>query len=225
MKTKLKFYILFSFLILNSSFLISTLHAQFLNAIGITVGATYGNERWTDENLKTTERMKYRLGGNGSVFAEFFSHETIRWVSEFQFNQKGSIYKAPDANYYTKMNYLCFNNYLKLRFEMISIIPYFLIGPRVEYKLSGGSNSPRAAGGFAPLHISLAGGIGMELVAYGPIKFFTEAFYNPDIMNAYNRGGLKIKNNAFELRVGLKYVFGKSRKDMDCNSPVYIQDY
>lgn len=199
--------------------------AQFVNAIGITAGATYGNERWKDDNLKTNERKKYRWGGNGSVFVEFFSHETIRWVSELQFNQKGSIDKAPEANYYTKMNYICFNNYLKLRYEMVSIIPYILIGPRIEYKLSGGSNSPRAAGSFTPLHVSIAGGPGLELVAYGRFKPFVELLYNPDLTQAYNRGGLHIKNNAFELRVGLKYTLGKSRKDMDCNAPIYIQDY
>ncbi|MBI2269327.1 MAG: outer membrane beta-barrel protein [Bacteroidetes bacterium] len=224
MKRKLKILILLSFLIFNSTFLIP-LHAQFFNALGVTVGVTYGNERWTDDNLKTSERKKYILGFNGSVLAEFFSDDYFRWVSEFQFNQKGSAEKTSAANYSTKLNYICFNNYLKFRTELVSIIPYFLIGPRLEYKLSGGSDNPRVTGAFKPLHVSLAIGVGNEFVAYGPYKFFTEAFYNPDIMKAYSVGGLHIKNNAFELRVGVKRVFGKSKKDMDCNSPVYIPDF
>lgn len=223
MKNRFKILILSFFFILNSPFLIS-LHAQFVNALGVTLGVTYGNERWIDDNLKTSERKKYILGFNGSVLAEFFSHDYVRWVSEFQYNQKGSAEKTAAANYSTKLNYLCFNNYLKVRVELLSIIPYVLIGPRIEYKLSGGSNNPRVTGSFVPLHVSLAAGLGMELVAYGPFKFFTEAFYDPDVMNAYSVGGLKIKNYPFELRVGVKRTFGKSRKDIDCNSPVYIPD-
>lgn len=204
---------------------LTPLHAQFFNALGVTAGVAYGNQRWTDKNLDTQERKKYILGFNGSVMAEFFSHDYLRWVSEFQFNQKGSKESTDVADYRTKLNYLCFNNYLKLRYEMVSIIPYILLGPRLEYTLSGGSNEPRVIGNFSPLHISFAVGAGLELVAYGPFKIFAEAFYDPDITNAYNQNGLAIKNYPFELRIGVKKVFGKSSKDMDCNSPVYIPNY
>ncbi len=43
-------------------------------------------------------------------------------------------------------------------------------------------------------------------------------------MNAYNSNGLAFKNNAFELRVGLKFAFSKRSKGMNCNSPTYIAD-
>jgi hypothetical protein len=202
------------------------LPAQFLNSIGITAGITYGNERWKEPALHLNKAEKYMLGYNGSVFAEFFSHDYFRWVSEFQYNQKGS---GDPGNTATKLDYFCFNNYLKVRDELLRIIPYGLIGPRVEYRYSAASSSPliRAAGGtggFVPIHLSLAIGGGVEWVAYGPFKFFTEAFYNPDVMNAYNENGLKIHNNAFELRVGLKFVFSKRSKGMNCNSPTYIPD-
>lgn len=222
MKFQNKFYILLTFFILNSSFLIS-LRAQFLNAVGITGGVTFSNERWNDKVLNTSERKKYIFGFNGSVFVEFFSHDYFRWVSEIQFNQKGSMDKTPDANYPTRMDYLCFNNYLKFRYELLDVIPYIIVGPRIEYKLSGGSTSPRVPGSFVPLHVSLAAGVGTELVAYGPIKFFVEAFYNPDLTKAYHTDFMDVKNNAFEARIGVKYQFRKKNKrDLDCNSPTYI---
>jgi hypothetical protein len=198
------------------------LHAQFLNSIGITAGVTYGNERWVDKSHQINESKKYILGYNGSVFAEFFSDDYLRWVSEFQFDQKGSDDKVNTENYNTRLNYICFNNYLKIRDELLNIIPYVLLGPKLEYKFYGSSSSPLVIGNFNLLHVSFAMGAGMELVAYGPVKFFVEGFYNPDLMRAYNDNGFDIRNNAFELRVGLKYEFSKKSKGMDCHSPTYI---
>ena len=126
--------------------------------------------------------------------------------------------------YTTKMDYLCFNNYLKIRKELLYVIPYALIGPRLEYKLSGGSSSPELPGSFIPLHLSMAIGAGVEFVAYGPFKLFVEGFYNPDLMKAYSSGAMAVRNNALELRVGVKYVFSKRRKDQNCNSPTYVPD-
>src|ERR1035437_6805931 len=181
--------------------------AQFVNSIGLTAGVTYGNERWKDKVLADSEKKNYLLGYNASLQAEFFSGDFLRWVSEFQFNQKGSIDKEPAGKYTTKMDYGCFNNYLKIRKELLRIIPYVLIGPRIEYKIDGGSARPRVPGAFIPLHVSLAAGVGVEFVAYGPFKFFVEGFYNPDLTKAYSTSKMDITNNAFELRLGVKYVF------------------
>jgi hypothetical protein len=48
-----------------------------------------------------------------------------------------------------------------------------------------------------------------------------EAFYNPDLMPAEVQPGMHIKNKNIELRVGLKYEFGKRES---CNTPTYIED-
>lgn len=197
------------------------INAQFFNAIGITAGATYANQYWNDDIKKSTESKNFVLGYNGSVMAEFFSGDWVRWVSEIQFNQKGSI-DRDSIDYTTKLNYLSFNNFLKIRYEMVSVIPYVLIGPRIEYLLSGSSESKRVTGTFNPLHVNLAGGLGLELVSYGPFKFFTEAFYTLDLTKAYDNGGLNMYNQSIELRVGVKYVFKKKSDVMDCNSPTYV---
>jgi hypothetical protein len=191
--------------------------AQFLNSIGITAGVSAGNQKFFFFDPASISRKKYILGYNGSVFAEFFSGDYARWVSEFQYDEKGSIDKEPEAKYPNRLKYVCWNNYLKLRYEMYSIIPYILVGPRLEYDLVQGTSSPMITGKFRPLHVSAAGGAGIEFVSYGNFKFFTEAFYNPDIMYAYKRTGLGIYNKNIELRIGLKYQF-QSRRET-CNTP------
>ena len=195
--------------------------AQFLNSIGITGGVSAGNQKFYFYDPNSISRKKYVFGFNGSVFAEFFSHDYARWVTEIQYNQKGSIDKQAEGNYANKLHYICWNNYLKLRYEMYSIIPYVLIGPRLEYNLIQSTSSPVITGKFLPLHISSAFGGGVEFVSYTNFKFFVEAFYNPDAMPAHIQPGLHIKNKNFELRVGLKYEFGGQQEK--CNAPTYVE--
>lgn len=216
-------------LILSFIFIFSLLggKAQFLNSIGITGGVSYSNQKFFFRDPSEVLKKKYKWGFNGSVFAEFFSHDYVRWVSEIQYNQKGSDDKRtetdPDTTYTlrNRLQYLTWNNYLKVRYELFSIIPYVLIGPRLEYNLTQRMQSPEVTGKFLKLHVSPAVGAGVEFVSYGQIKFFVEGFFNPDLIHdSYVTPELHIRNKNIELRVGLKYEFlGKEH----CNTPNYVE--
>ena len=195
--------------------------AQFVNSVGITAGASFGNQKFLFREPASIKRKKYIIGGNGSVFAEFFSHDRVRWVSEFQFNQKGSRDPINDTTTLrNQLDYICWNNYLKIRHEMYSIVPYVMVGPRLEYMLTQKTQSPEITGSFLPLHVSLAVGGGVELVTYGNFKPFIEAFYNPDIMPAYISTPMHIPNKIFEVRIGLKMEL---RSRQSCNTPIYVE--
>src|SRR3954471_20263361 len=71
--------------------------AQFLNGIGVMGGITYANQKWHYVVPDVSENKKYVLGFNGCVFAEFFQHDYLRWRSEIQFNQKGSLDQFTDS--------------------------------------------------------------------------------------------------------------------------------
>lgn len=202
-------------------------NAQFFNAFGITLGVSANNQKFYFYNPDETSKKKYHFVGlNGSVFGEFFSHKYVRWVSEIQYNQKGSIDKQPEAKYKNKLSYLCWNNYLKIRYELFRFIPYVLVGPRLEYRLTQKTPSPPVVGKFQTLHMSAAVGAGIEFISYGNIKFFVESYYNPDIIKydfttAYVTEPLHIKNINIELRVGLKYQIQK--RGESCNAPTYVE--
>lgn len=205
-----------------SLFTVWECNAQFINSIAITAGGSLGNEKFRFLDPLVVSKKKYGLGPNASIFAEFFSGEYVRWVSELQYNEKGSVDKSSGGPYRNKLQYGCWNNYLKFRYEMYNIIPYVLIGPRLEYDITQATASPAITGKFLPLHVSAAAGAGLEFVSYGRLKFFTEAFYNPDIiMPAYLHSGLDVRNKNIELRVGLKFQFG-GRKET-CNTPTYVE--
>lgn len=197
-------------------------HAQFVNSVGITAGGWLGNQKFYFHNPDAIAKKKYIFGPNGSVFLEFFSGNYVRWVSEIQYNQKGSRDKDITGTYINKLHYISWNNYLKFRYEMYRIIPYILVGPRLEYNLIQQTSSPAVTVGFLPIYASPAGGAGVEFVSYSNFKFLVEGFYNPDlIMPAYVSSPLNIRNQNFELRVGLKYEF-VGRKQT-CNTPTYVE--
>lgn len=196
-------------------------NAQFLNSAAITAGGTAANQKFKFTDPASVSRKNYVFGFNASIFLELFSHDYARWVTEIQYNQKGSIDKQPEGNYANKLQYLSWNNYLKLRYEMLSIIPYVLIGPRLEYTLAQAETSPAVSGSMRPLHVSGAAGAGLEFVSFTNFKFFVEGFYNPDLMPAFKNNNLRVYNKDFELRIGLKYEFA-SRKER-CNTPTYVE--
>ena len=94
-----------------------------------------------------------------------------------------------------------------MRYDMENMFLYMLVGPRLEYELSQETASPVITSSFRKIHVTGSVGAGVELVSYGDIKFFTEVHFNPDGMNSYKHGNLSIRTTAYEIRLGLKYVF------------------
>jgi hypothetical protein len=195
--------------------------AQFFNSMGLTAGVTAANQKFMYKDPASISRKNYVFGFNASLFGEFTSYDYVRWVSEIQFNQKGAVDKREEANYANRLQYLSWNNYLKIRYELYSFIPYVLVGPRLDYTLTQSIGSPDVAPTFLPLHLSLAVGGGAELISYSKFKLFAEVFYVPDVMPAYVSPPLHVTNKDFELRIGLKYQFNENREV--CNTPVYVE--
>jgi hypothetical protein len=213
----MKKLLLFGFLF----FVILTGKAQFINSIGVTLGVTAANQKFKFHEPASISRKGYVFGPNASIFLEMMQHDNVRWVTEIQYNQKGSTDPREGASYANSLQYLSWNNYLKFRYEMYRIIPYVMVGPRLDYTLSQATSSPEITGSFLPLHVSAAVGAGFEFVSYTNFKFLVEGFYVPDIMPAYISGPVHVTNKDFELRIGLKYEFA-GRKE-SCNTPTYVE--
>lgn len=184
------------------------INAQFLQGVGVMGGITWSKQKWKfKEGVTEPEDLELKriLRFNGCLFAEFINSPYVRWRTEIQYNQKGTKEILLDQTIRNKTNYLCWNNFLVLRTELYSIVPYILFGPRVEYLLS---SSPQS--GLQKLHITASGGAGIELVTYGNWKPMIEAHYNPDITKSYKSSIVDFKHDALELRVGIKYTFSSS---------------
>lgn len=182
---------------------IPSVNAQFIKGYGVTVGVTRSTQIWNYETEILNDRIKqrYKNGLNGSVFMEYFDHDYIRMITEFQYNRKGCIERFPTEGLKDRVTYLCLNNFLKFRQELYDVTPYFLVGPRVEYLYQA---DPQTY--LDQLHVSASAGIGIEFLYTDPWIFFTEFHYNPDVMKSFNSVPLDIRHRAFELRVGLKFA-------------------
>lgn len=212
--------VVFCFLI----FLISPASfGQFFQGIGITAGVTKAKQKWfltQVDGSETTIKKKNVFGFNGSLRAEFVDSEWFRWVTEFQFNQKGCKDKTDSASYKNKLNYICWNNFLKFQYETFEGFPYLLMGPRVEYTLSQAKGSPAlSAGAFKTFNFSLSAGVGFEKIVFSNFKPFIELHYNPDTKYYYalETDPISVRNRAWELRLGIIYRPGGA----DCPTVVY----
>lgn len=172
--------------------------AQFFQGWGLMAGGTLGRQKWLYYNPDSHYRSKYLLRYNAELFAEFGSHPNFRWVTEVQYNVKGAKVTEAGSTVKYQNQYAAWNNYLMVRKELYAVIPYFKIGPRAEY-VFGSDQS------FNKFHITGAAGAGVEFVAYGPVKFITEAWWVPDATRSFSSDPLAIKQHCWELRVGIKF--------------------
>lgn len=178
-----------------------TANAQFFQGWGLMGGATYANQKWLYPETGGKDKLKYLLRWNGEVFAEFGAHPTFRWVTELQYTRKGAKQETPVGTTKFQNDYAAWNNYLMIRREFFSVIPYVKVGPRLEYVLQSDQS-------FTPFHATGSIGAGVEFVSFGKLKFLTEFHYVPDLTKSFSNDLLTIKQPAFELRIGLK--FGKA---------------
>jgi hypothetical protein len=197
---------------------------KILSGLGIAGGVTYGKQVFNPEGPLAQER--YILRGNGAVLAEFFHHPRYRWRTELEYNLMGTgellYYANPAITDRNKTNFFTFNNYLKINFRNTGFIPYFLIGPRLEYLfIKKPEIYAPVIDNFSVLHVTGAIGFGAELTWDSPIRPFIEIFYNHDIMSSYSSyyaDGLPqpttIMYRAYELRIGLIYFFEGDKKDV-----------
>ena len=184
-------------------------HSQFFQGIGVTAGVDLAKEKLFLHNPdgSSTQLKKNIFGYYGSLRAEFIDNENIRWVTEFQYDQKGCKDKTDSATFRNRLNNICWNNFLKFQYETFSGFPYLLFGPRIEYLLTQGTKSPAITGAFGKFNFSWSIGAGFENIVYGNFKPFIEIHYNPDtpFYYAYKTSPLDIRNRAWELRIGLIY--------------------
>ena len=184
-----------------------TASAQFFQGWGLMAGLSYYRQKWWIQNVDGSEskvKQKYILRFNADLFAEFIKNEHFHWRTEFEYNQKGCKEKTPSATYKNKVDYISWNNYLKIYEDEFEGTPYLLVGPRVEYLFRQNTSSPLITSDFRKIHFSWSVGIGWEFVTYGRIKPIVELHYNPDINKAYKTSDLAIINRPWELKIGIR---------------------
>jgi len=193
-----------------------------VSAYGAAFGLTYGKQIWDPEGPLAQER--YMLSWNAAGLVEFFRHTHYRWRMELEYNKMGTkelYYPPSSALVVNKTNYIQFNNYLKIIYKEYKVIPYLLIGPRVEYLfVRKASVYPEIIGQFHSFQVTASVGAGFEIAWNHALRPFMEGFYNHDILPSLQTVAspsqpilTTINYHAWELRIGLKYFIAKGKGD------------
>jgi hypothetical protein len=208
---------------------ISAGFAQFVSGVGFFAGGMGSRHKYKDGNDPERfgshkGKLLYRLCGG--VVGDFFPGDYVKWRSEFEYNMQGSrelvTVDGAEKKYKNKLDYISWNNFMKVQTEIFAGFPYVLAGGRVEYLFK---NKPQVyeavMNDLGKFHFSWDVGAGFEFMAYGPARLFAEYHYHSDIIPLYKKDNVKVNNLTHELRVGVMFRF--SKKGESCNAPTYVE--
>ena len=92
----------------------------------------------------------------------------------------------------------------RYRFGQGSMIPYFLLGPRMDLLLNHSSDSDYPLDNQKSIIFGLTSGVGLEF-RLQQLGLYTELQYLPDISPVTNEEPLLINNNMISLTLGVRW--------------------
>jgi hypothetical protein len=219
-------------------------HSQsWFRGVGIFGALTESQHHYynQDTKLKATDDTTYTVyhpqthyskeyfSWGAGIFLELSRNENVRWQTELEYCNKGASEKelingytgerSPDFSV-NKYGYLQWNNYLKFWYPAGFAHWYWMIGIRLEYKLTSSATVLKSvSGAFPSFWFNPDLGVGYEYPFFKKYSLFAEYHLNPDVL-AHTHGNTKVWNRTLELRIGIVMRPQKRRVD-DCNAPVY----
>jgi hypothetical protein len=203
---------------------------QFVSGLGFFIAGQGSRHKYTDSNDPErygSHKGKLLFRPAGGIVGDFFPG-SVKWRTEFEYNMMGSKEIVVEENgktkYKNKMDYISWNNFIKIHKELYSGFPYLLVGGRVQYLFK---NKPQVyetlLNDAKRFHYSWDVAAGFEFMAYGSARIFTEYHFLSDIPSLYKNDGMKIRSITHELRIGLMFRFHDKRES--CNAPIYNDPY
>jgi hypothetical protein len=203
-------------MLLLTAFNLNESSAQLLRHYGVKVALTSATQRYQltlDPGLGT----KRRVGFNVGAFAEWLDIPPFSLVSQVEYAQRGMgqdfVLTGPSGptpigvrTLYSRLDYLSIPIVAKLRFPMGLIAPYILAGPRVDILLGYRSdeNAFNAVyDKFKKTSVGGSAGVGIELESVLPFTVLAEVRYNFDFADSYETDFLKVRNNSFDVWLGV----------------------
>lgn len=197
------FFILFSF---------SCVQAQLVKSYGLKGGIVVANQDFNYTQGFEAD-TKNRTGLDVGVFAEWLNHSYFSILTEVYYIQKGHADEdtrtdefgnpASTIRHDNRLDYLSVPLLVKITLRTKHALPYLVIGPRFDYLLGYKSETSKEL--FDEIkNTGMGGTVGLGLESKSkPVKFLLEFRYSPDFTNAYKTNLLKVKNNSFEILLGL----------------------
>lgn len=213
--------ILLSFLFL---VLTSWAQGQWVKSLGLKSGVSMANQSWNLISANRALDTEWRNGYYGAVSLEFLKSKHLSLTTDLGYYAKGNIQNIPIATIQmpegdgtfrtvdTRFDYLLINPMLRIRHETGRIVPYALLGFRMDYQLSYQSdlNLQPIENDFRKTLWGGNLGAGLE---YKTKQFglLLEGQYHIDFTDLVNippsgtNAGVEVENRAFVWCIGLRY--------------------
>ena len=220
-KSKMKKIAILTLLIV--SFILQKTNAQILRDVGIKTGISISKQNWTYNSIDKVLKKDYRIGLNIALNFEWFNNDYVTLITDIGYIQKGfkeeimmttvdNPESGPLKTFDTRFDYMYFSPQLKIRKEFNDFIPYVFAGPRIDYQLFYKSDFELSVieKDFEKIIFGLNYGLGIayRIKGIGISLEFTNFYDFTNIMNTQptqNTTGLKIRNNAFTINLGIHY--------------------
>ncbi len=194
--------------------------AQSLKAVGAKLAFTSAAQSFGSPSNVTVlglEGQQLRMSGFcGALYAEWSVRQSFSVITQVEYDQRGmglgpevatvdpgpSIYRYGDT--YCRVDYLSVPVLAKFQIPLLSINPYLMAGPRVDFFLGHGPHPQDLNVDFVYNHfkkVTWGGsfGVGFHLPFASPVPLAIEARENLDFVNSYQDQFLKVRNNAFDI--------------------------
>lgn len=199
-------------------------NGQVFQSIGIKTGVTIANQTWNLKSLNRTLDTESRNGFYGALTFDFFKSKYLSMTTDLGYYVKGNIQNIPNTtiekpegdgtykSFDTKFDYFVFSPMLKVRYETTRMIPYALLGFRLDNQLSYRSdfNYDQIENDFKKTIWGTNLGAGLEYKTK-QLGILFEGQYLIDFSNIIDspssstNSGIEVKNRAIVLCIGMKY--------------------
>jgi len=204
-------------------------HSQFLTGFGIKAGATLSEQSIYLTDGSTFYDTKPILGYNAAIFTEIINNKTFSLIIDPGYEQRGhsvEIIRTDEFgnvlgtdDWFFRTHYITIGALAKIRYSAKRVSPYLIIGPRLDlylgYKVSASDEElypwlndlkSTAHEDAKKINYSINFGAGLQFERLLPFVTLLEFNYSPAINSSYSNSYIKVKDNYFNLKLGINFI-------------------
>lgn len=199
----------------------SLVYGQLPSSYGLKAGLSMANQSWQFSNLDYTLDTEILYSFTAALFLEAFKGEHFSFQLDMSYELKGSSTSTESITVHhlndnlisenegdlstSRFTYLSFSPMARYRFDLEHLVPYFLLGPRVDVLLNYSTDSEYPLDSWKGYTVGLTIGAGVEY-KFGQLNLFAEIQFQPDLSPVTNQEPLLINNNILALTLGFRRV-------------------
>jgi len=188
---------------------------------GLKAGLMVANQSWKYTNLDYTLYTEPDGGLAAAFFVEAFKGEHFSFQLEVAYLEKGSTTTTESITINhlennrlmvnegdvktSDFSYISIATLARYRFDLEHLVPYFLLGPRLDFLVNYGTDSDYPLEAQNGTILGLTFGTGLEY-RFKQFHLFAEIQFQPDLSPVTNEDPLLINNNALSFTIGFRRI-------------------